>query len=65
MSMTAEESRLHEEYENAHPLVKQVVDAGWEAIRDRMKLEGMTVAGDDRAEKLVVAIYKFVVDSAE
>jgi hypothetical protein len=43
--------------------VRHVVDECWANVRDTMEYSGFTVAGDDRAEKLVVAIYRFVVDS--
>jgi uncharacterized protein YyaL (SSP411 family) len=65
MSMSAEERQLHQEYETANPVVRQAVYESWNAVRAVALAAGMSVAGDDRAEQLVAAIYRFVRDSAE
>ena len=65
MSMTAEESRLHDQYEFSHPIIKMATDDAYQAVRARIEADGMIVANDDRAEQLVVAIYKYIIDSAE
>jgi len=65
MSMTNEERRLHQEYETAHPIVKMATHDAYIAVRARMEADGMTIANDDRAEQLIVAIYRYIIDSAE
>ena len=63
--MSVEETRLHHEYETAHPIIKMATDDAYRAVRARIEADGMTVANDDRAEILVVAIYRYIIDSAE
>lgn len=63
--MTPEISRLHEEYENAPQVIKDGVDGAYASAISYFKEMGFDTANDDRAEILVVALYQYLVDSAE
>ena len=63
--MTPEQSRLHEEYENANEPVKKTVDLAFQAAFQKIKECEMEGATDDRAEELVVALYKYLMDSVD
>jgi len=65
MSLTPEQSKAHERYENANAIVRRVVDDAYKAARKAITDSGMVVANDDRAEALVVAILIYIEDSAE
>lgn len=44
---------------------RAVVDAAWDAVRDVFDDNDVSAAGDDRAENLVGAIARYLVDSRQ
>ena len=53
----------HERYEELPESIKAVVDKSFESVIQICKDGNMVVAMDDRAEELVAAITKFILDS--
>jgi hypothetical protein len=66
MSLTPSDRYWHRVYEALPHDINDAIDAGWQhavrAIRETGDLKLLT-AGDDRAETLVAAITRFVVES--
>ena len=65
MSLTREQTKAHERYENAPVIFRETVDRAYTAARDVIEASGMTAANDDRAEVLIAAISVYIEDSAE
>jgi hypothetical protein len=62
--MTREESQLHVMYESAPLVIREAVDAAYDAVRLEFTQRGFNVDNSDPAEICVAAIYKYLVDSA-
>jgi len=64
MSMTREAFHWHDVYETLNDGQKLVIDEAYKAVVDSIKLGSykLQACGDDRAEELVAAIMKYVVE---
>jgi hypothetical protein len=58
--LTKDEHDLHEQYENLSQQARDAIDDAYKAATDALKDAGLTIKGDDRAEKLVAAITEYV-----
>lgn len=65
MSLSAETKVLHDQYSRDTTITRTSVDEAFEAAVTTLRAQGFDTAVDDRAETLVVAIYKYLLDSAE
>ena len=63
MSMTVEQSRIHDRYE-ASPH-KEAIDRAYRVLRRTLIANGIPCANDDRAEVLITAIQTYVEDSQQ
>lgn len=64
MTMTVEQTRAHERYEEAPKIFRQAVDDAYRAARSVLTERGFDVANDDRAEALIAAISVYLEESA-
>lgn len=60
--ITQQDKKWHEIYEGLPPETREAVDDAFMAARESLKENFMQTAGDDRAEALVAALARYVVD---
>ena len=65
MSLSAETRILHDTYARDTTVTRTTVAEAFDATVQVLSDAGFNTAMDDRAETLAVAIYKYLLDSAE
>ena len=63
MRITEEEQLWHEQYENAPDTTREAIDQAWRAVREVFDKHSLKSATDDRADALIVALYRYYVVS--
>ena len=53
----------HEVYQNLKPAAKEIVDDAYMTVRKELTMSDMVAALDDRAEQLVAAITRYMIES--
>jgi hypothetical protein len=65
MSLTRQESYWHGFYEESEESTRDAIDAEFYAARCHLNASGFVTANDDRAEAVISALVRYIVESKE
>lgn len=65
MSLNAQDRLYHEQYEHLDDTTRTAVDNAFDVVVEQLRLQGLFCANDDRAERLIAMITRYVKESNE